>query len=273
MGGSVSKAKICILGDIAWGEKVSVSELSDDCFKVNSQETFLHLSGTIAEILKARGHQVCVTSVLGKSGDTDEKIRSGLQAKGIDYIFTHDDSRRALVYRKIDNLDGGIQFWDGTTTDISESVADEFYHGVLSVIRESDVVVLLDYGMGSLPIDLTKLVISECRSSDRPLVVLPCPGTRAENLTGAKVVMCAKKDVPTVFQDYQDGIPLFLSVFAIDKAVFWSVPDSISIHSKDAEVQLGPVLTDQKEIMCNIIEASAFKLEQSSFTIHCARGS
>jgi bifunctional ADP-heptose synthase (sugar kinase/adenylyltransferase) len=272
MGGSVSKAKICILGDIAWGEKVSVSELSDDCFKVNSQHTFLHLSGTIAEILKARGHQVCVASVLGETGDTDQKIRSSLQEKGIDFVFTHDDSRRALVYRKIDNLDGGIQFWDGTTSDISETMADEFYHSALSVIRESEVVVLLDYGMGSLPIDLTKLIISECHSSNRPVVVMPCPGTSAESLTGASVVMCSKKDAPTVFQDYREGIPLFLSVYGIEKAIFWSVPDSISIHSKDIEAQLGPVCKDQREIMCNVIEASAFKLEQSPFIIHCARG-
>jgi D-beta-D-heptose 7-phosphate kinase/D-beta-D-heptose 1-phosphate adenosyltransferase len=197
---NLGRPRILVLGDLildryTWGDAERISqEAPVILLRERSREARLGGAANVANMLRGLEADVSLAGVIGNDVDGRE-LRANLEEQGVDCRSVVVDAERPTTVKErfigraqqrhphqILRVDREVR------RPLSETVADNLVHSLLSVIASHDCVLVSDYGKGVCTPEVCRRLIQAARDAGKPVIVDPSSSGDCRNFVGATAV-------------------------------------------------------------------------------------
>jgi D-beta-D-heptose 7-phosphate kinase/D-beta-D-heptose 1-phosphate adenosyltransferase len=195
------KPKILVIGDLMLDHYIfgSATRLSPEApvpvVNVEREDKIIGGAANVASNLIDLGAHVYLGGITGNDV-AGEEIEAILQTKSIDTSrIIKDDLRSTTVKTRIIAANHQIVRMDKEdVTDISQSMEQVIFTGLVPCIESSDLIILSDYNKGLLTPSLSRRIIDHCNALGKRIFVDP-KGLDYEKYKGAFIIKPNRKEL------------------------------------------------------------------------------
>ena len=186
-----NRLKVLVLGDFMLDKYImgSVKRISPEApvpvINVKKKEVHLGGAGNVINNICSLGATARIISCIGKDESGDYLI-SRMNEKGVDtrFIWQKEEEQTIVKTRVVSKGQQFLRYDEETVRDVCEEYVEYVEKNLEAIFEDINIVIISDYGKGSVTFDSAQTVIRKARNKNIPVIIDP-KGSDYKKYTGA----------------------------------------------------------------------------------------